>query len=468
MGRSKMSMELITNERSRLVTYHKRTKGLFKKMEEFHILCDVDACAIVIGPTSSRNDPRIMTWPASSDEVKRIISRYRKDLSSDPARVKKTQNLSDYFATRKSKIEREIAVTRKAKMEAKFPRWSDQFDLLDVQQLKMLECVVESKLEEATRRLLELKGKQFLMDGSMSGTRVGPNLPCLSLTPSNHTSQFYDQKSMDFKSFDKQPKSHFYQKNMDFKTFDMELKDFDKQPTNHFNQKNMDFNLLDKQPTYSYYRQMAPFNLNHLSPTSNIPVPIVKMNVADQTQFGGMSTSSDSIPYSTVRDSSCYYTMAPMAADNEVFNFPGAYTGPSSQPLLPYMQAPSLGFNVSPQKGINQFSDSCDFKGSSQALLPNMQAPSLGFNGSPQKGITQFSNSCDFKGSSQPFLPNMQAPSLSFNASTQKCITQFSHMQEQAPSLSFNVSPKKSITDQYADFSNFKGFGEDKSNYGRF
>lgn len=52
MGRGKLNMELITNEKCRMVTYHKRKKGLIKKMQKFRILCDVDACVIILGQIS--------------------------------------------------------------------------------------------------------------------------------------------------------------------------------------------------------------------------------------------------------------------------------------------------------------------------------------------------------------------------------------------------------------------------------
>ncbi|KAF9665333.1 hypothetical protein SADUNF_Sadunf16G0111900 [Salix dunnii] len=165
MGRGKLTMELICNERSRMITYHKRKKGLTKKAREFQILCGVDACVIILGPKQNNHPVDVETWPTDLVEVRRIINRFR----SEGTDRKKTQDLSYFFEARKKKVDDEIAKLRKACMEAKFPAWDNRLNLLSLEQLRELAGVFESKLDVARGWLLKLKGNPFLMEDSKSG-----------------------------------------------------------------------------------------------------------------------------------------------------------------------------------------------------------------------------------------------------------------------------------------------------------
>jgi len=59
MGRGKLNMELICNEKSQMITYHKIKTGLTKKAREFQILCGVDLCVIIFGPNLNNH---MVTW----------------------------------------------------------------------------------------------------------------------------------------------------------------------------------------------------------------------------------------------------------------------------------------------------------------------------------------------------------------------------------------------------------------------
>ncbi|ODQ59217.1 hypothetical protein WICANDRAFT_22539, partial [Wickerhamomyces anomalus NRRL Y-366-8] len=54
MGRRKISIQPITDERNRKVTFVKRKAGLFKKAHELAVLCQVDLAVIILGNNNSK------------------------------------------------------------------------------------------------------------------------------------------------------------------------------------------------------------------------------------------------------------------------------------------------------------------------------------------------------------------------------------------------------------------------------
>ena len=56
MGRNKIKIEKIKNERIRQVTYYKRKKGLFKKAMELSVLCDIKLFLSIV----DKNDKQII------------------------------------------------------------------------------------------------------------------------------------------------------------------------------------------------------------------------------------------------------------------------------------------------------------------------------------------------------------------------------------------------------------------------
>ncbi|CAI8504312.1 unnamed protein product [Hanseniaspora opuntiae] len=49
MGRKKIDIEPITNDRNKTVTFLKRKQGLFKKAFELSVLCSVDIQVVILG-----------------------------------------------------------------------------------------------------------------------------------------------------------------------------------------------------------------------------------------------------------------------------------------------------------------------------------------------------------------------------------------------------------------------------------
>lgn len=152
MGRGRLKMELIANERSRKTTFQKRSKGMMKKAYEFSTLCEVDVCIIIYGPKLTDRPPELQTWPQNSEQVDRIINKYKASTMSKPA--KKTFDLSDMLMDRKNKVYADIYRARKEMYDAKYPTWDERIESFSENQLEALVDKLDAKLESGKRTLL--------------------------------------------------------------------------------------------------------------------------------------------------------------------------------------------------------------------------------------------------------------------------------------------------------------------------
>ncbi|KGK38665.1 hypothetical protein JL09_g2233 [Pichia kudriavzevii] len=91
MGRRKISIEPLTDDRNRTVTFTKRKAGLFKKAHELSILCEVDIAVIIIG----RNHK---IYEYSSNDTEKILDRYESHLM-DVHERKRPENFGNYKTT---------------------------------------------------------------------------------------------------------------------------------------------------------------------------------------------------------------------------------------------------------------------------------------------------------------------------------------------------------------------------------
>ncbi|KAJ9167812.1 hypothetical protein P3X46_019405 [Hevea brasiliensis] len=203
MGRGKLNMELIMNEKSRMITYHKRKKGLIKKMQELSILCDVDACVIILGPNLNNRPIDVETWPTDRYDMRRIINRF---LSMGNER-RKNQDLSGFFVARQKKLDDEIAKLRKACLKAKFPTWDNRLNLWQYHELTLLDGVLGSKLEIATSRVLKSKGDNYLMFGSIDEGGSSNNKSFKSSSMASTFANALRQKNMEFEVLEQEPLS---------------------------------------------------------------------------------------------------------------------------------------------------------------------------------------------------------------------------------------------------------------------
>ncbi|KAM1166278.1 hypothetical protein TB1_024883 [Malus domestica] len=203
MGRGRLNMELIANERSRKTTFQKRRKGIMKKAYEFSTLCEVDVCMIIYGPKLTDRPPELQTWPKNPEEVNRIINKYKASTMCKPP--KKTFDLSDLLMDRKNKVYADIYRKRKEMYETKYPAWDERINTFSESQLEALLNALDGKLESGKRTFLNRKkeaaGHQILVMKKEAPTLLmGGNLdvgesssrkhPCNYEEDQNHMSSF--------------------------------------------------------------------------------------------------------------------------------------------------------------------------------------------------------------------------------------------------------------------------------------
>nr|XP_010312953.1 MADS-box transcription factor 2-like [Solanum lycopersicum] len=163
MGRSKIKVELIQDDKKRMKTLVTRKAGLFKKISELSILCDIKACMLIYDEGNNNN---CEMWPNDPNE---LINLYKnqpfegptkrgKTLSGDEIKVEKDPDSRfDYFENNEKKKADAIQVE-------KYPTWDSRFDYLSQKELQNLAGVLENRMENAKGRIELLKS----MNGSCS------------------------------------------------------------------------------------------------------------------------------------------------------------------------------------------------------------------------------------------------------------------------------------------------------------
>lgn len=177
MGRAKATMELISNKKSRRVTYEKRRKGLEKKAHELSTLCAVKVGLIMYGPKETNNSKplELNIWPENnSQDILTLINSYKEGNIED--RRRRTTDLNMFYRDRKKKAEEEFAKLHKKNIEDKHPTWDHHYDNLTSEELRQFGGLLESKLEAMRARLDFMKGTQtYFADSASAAGGCGPS-----------------------------------------------------------------------------------------------------------------------------------------------------------------------------------------------------------------------------------------------------------------------------------------------------
>ncbi|PON77488.1 MADS-box transcription factor [Parasponia andersonii] len=169
MGRGKLKLELIANEKSRKTTFQKRKNGIMKKAFEFSILCDTDICVFVSGPKTDsghaqtrtlkegKEEADIETFPPENDRVLRIIQKYQQAVMERPPN--KSYNLTGLLAERNKKVHSDISRFRKKFYAFKYPTSAELIDGLAADELAELVGRLDGKIR-VVKQIIEGRKKK--------------------------------------------------------------------------------------------------------------------------------------------------------------------------------------------------------------------------------------------------------------------------------------------------------------------
>lgn len=151
MGRRKISIEPLTDDRNRTVTFTKRKAGLFKKAHELSILCEVDIAVIIIG----RNHK---IYEYSSNDTEKILDRYESHLM-DVHERKRPENFGNYKTT--SRILDDSLIKGSSSMAC-----SDNSGRTNSNYTKLMNKIYPSNVSTRNQRLIQAENKKLKMIGN--------------------------------------------------------------------------------------------------------------------------------------------------------------------------------------------------------------------------------------------------------------------------------------------------------------
>lgn len=157
MGRAKVTLKHIQNERARKVAFNQRRKGLMKKVSDFSILCEAKACLIVYD-ADGNGEP--VTFPEDPAIVHSIIEKYEtKKNNKNDKPPPKIFDVEDFFDNRNGMVEAEITKIQKEILNIKYPTNDPSLNSMTMQQKLFMIAKLDAKIEACNVRINMLKNK---------------------------------------------------------------------------------------------------------------------------------------------------------------------------------------------------------------------------------------------------------------------------------------------------------------------
>ncbi|PON49223.1 MADS-box transcription factor [Trema orientale] len=383
MGRGKLKLELIKNEKSRKTTFQKRKKGMMKKASEFSILCDIDMCLFVSGPKSdldlAKTRPgqkkshdhevvaaasEIETFPPESDRVLRIIQKYQKAVMQRPPN--KSYNLAGLLAERNKKVHSDISRFRKKFYGLKYPTSAELIDGLSADELEELVGRLDGKIDVVKKIIVE-KGKEnalrLVVNNNSHDDHQQQQL--VSLSNNHNFSTNYSIVDMSERPPPPQIDSSFSVFNPNFMMIKL-LGDDNNQASTSTSR------FDDRHDQFKYYFNVSSSNttnnMHYGTDMTTLRGPVYDDHATAGMMFDGTSTTA-STQYSTVTTAlrSSHDPTAGMSLEKHTMMFNGSgaagtasssmqshgyyYRPPLVPPMMVPMQYPMNVMNVVPRLG---------------------------------------------------------------------------------------------------------------------
>ncbi|EPS73650.1 hypothetical protein M569_01111 [Genlisea aurea] len=166
MGRTKVRMELITNQKSRIKAYEKRKKGLEKGAHELSTLCGVDIAMILYGPLGGEGETTTNIWPKEGEDsqvLSNLIQAYNLSAPHVDSRYR-TYNLTSFYKDQTDSINEEMKRLRKKNRDAMYLQWDDKtIRSLSAQDLQKFSATLAAKIDAVKGKIDMMKATRILM-----------------------------------------------------------------------------------------------------------------------------------------------------------------------------------------------------------------------------------------------------------------------------------------------------------------
>ncbi|ESW23597.1 hypothetical protein PHAVU_004G060900 [Phaseolus vulgaris] len=153
MGRARITLKHISNEKFRKTTFLRRKRGLMKKISEFSNKCGGEHCLIVFDDDNGDVGP--VTSPQNPVQVHSMIQKYYSQIKNE--RPHKTYGIEEFLENRKNMIETEISRVDKHISSIKYPTLDPSIIIMEEDQLRAFCAHVDAKIEACDRGIKLLK-----------------------------------------------------------------------------------------------------------------------------------------------------------------------------------------------------------------------------------------------------------------------------------------------------------------------